>query len=173
MTCKILLLSAIVSISHNAFAQFRFDKRYHSSNYVDPLGRKQGFWTIKDADSLLLNKARYSNNVADTIVYFKKNGESIFLLKPDTNAYSINYVELDKDEQRNITLDTFGTGCAASVCYLIAATGQVSEIRFIDRCSKKLEKKIRRYLGPLVFKPARLNGNNIVSQAIFRFGKSY
>jgi hypothetical protein len=173
MNSKLLLLSMVLFISHCLVAQFRIDKRDHYNNYIDPIGRKQGFWTIKDADSLLFNKARYSNNIADTIVYFKKDGASILLFKPDSNAYPINYVELDKDERRSITLDSFNTGCNPSVSYLIEASGQVSEIRFLNRCSKKIEKRIRRYLSPLAFNPAKLNGKSIVSQSIFRFGKSY
>lgn len=156
---RLLLLISLVISSQQLTAQFRYNNRDYPNNYVDSGVRKQGLWVIKDADSLLINKIRYKNNVADSTVYFKKSGDSIYLLKPDSNAYPINSNESD---HWNITLESIKIGCTASVSFLIESSGQVSEIRFINRCSKKIERKARKYLNSLVFMQARLNGENII-----------
>lgn len=170
MLFRIFLVITLLSSSQQLFAQFRYNNRDYPNNYVDLGGRKQGLWIIQDADSLLIDKIRYKNNVADSTLYFRKNGDSIYLLDPDSNAYQLNSNESD---HWNITLKTFKIGCTASVSFLIEASGQVSEIRFINRCSKKIEKKARKYLSTLVFIPAKLNGENISSQIIIRFGKAF
>jgi hypothetical protein len=167
---RILLLFSLVIISQQLTAQFRSNYRDYPNNYVDSGGRKQGLWIIKDADSLLINKIRYRNNVVDSTVYFKKSGESIYLLEPDSNAYPINN---NSSVYMSITLECLKIGCTAAVSFLIEPSGQVTEIRFVNRCSKKIEKKARKYLNSLVFMPARLNGENIISQAIFKFGKAF
>jgi hypothetical protein len=170
MLSRSFLLCVVFLTTLQLSAQFRYDNRNYPDNYVDVNGRKQGLWIIKDADSVLINKIRYKNNVSDSTVYFKKNGEAIILMEPDSMAYVTN---VNESEYMSISIKAFGARCTVSASCFIETSGQVSEIRFINSCSRQLERRVRKYLSTLVFKPARLGGKPIISQSLFRFGKSF
>lgn len=157
-------------LSEPVSGQFRYKDKSYPNNYVDEQGRKQGMWIVYDISGNLINHFEYRNNVPVKTAYFDNEQREILLEKPDLLAHPINY-EADQNplHDREFIKQILKNKCALSASLLIDNNGELKEFRFINGCTKKINKRLLSYFSTVEFEPAKLNGEPIQSQWLFNY----